>query len=229
MFAERYQAELAARLEESSRPIDDATATAFAAELKKQGEDDEEPVPAAKLKKGASRRKKVSRDPEPLVALAGLLTREDAEGLATELRLTVTDPHAYVDRFRSRLALRGVRDTEPAGTTLPWAVLVDGLAERGQLAELDWREAPEDVREQLGKLRTGLFREKKLEIDEDLSTEDLLRTLAKQLAREGVGTTILDLHSDSLRVAFYALDDEASVNKLAKQCEKAGFGKARAP
>jgi predicted DNA-binding WGR domain protein len=170
---------------------------------------------------------------EPLLALAGLLTRKDRAGLEKELRLAVEQPALYFKRFEERLSNRGIdAPDETYQTTLAWIALVDGLEARKQLVEIDWREAPEDALSWLSETRTGLLDKKAFGFAkevETLRTEVFVREAAKRFARAGVRMVVVDMKSDSYPLAFHSAKDDAKVKKLAAACKKAGFGSLRSP
>jgi predicted DNA-binding WGR domain protein len=168
---------------------------------------------------------------KPLVELAALLTRKDAPGLAKEVTLAVDQPDAYFRRWKERLSDRGVEGpTDTYQTTLPWLALIDGLAARKQLIEIDWREAPEDSLVWMSELRTGLLVKKDFGFMKDVQSmraDAFLKEAAKRFARAGARMVLLDMSSDSYPVAFHSVKDDAKVKKLAAACQKAGFGKLR--
>lgn len=190
---------------------------------------------AQKKRKGYSEAKqRAKRDGDgskPLVELAVFLTRQDAAGLAKEVALAVDQPDAYFRRWEERLSDRGVDGpTDTYQTTLPWLALIDGLAARKQLLEVDWREAPEDALPWMSKLKTGLLAKKDfgfLKDVETLPTDKFLKEAAKRFARAGARMVLLDMSSDSYPLAFHSVKDDAKVKKLAAACQKAGFGKLR--
>jgi predicted DNA-binding WGR domain protein len=190
---------------------------------------------AGKKKKGyREAAKRTKTDPtksKPLVELAALLTRKDASGLQKEVALAVDQPDAYFQRWKDRLSDRGVESpTDTYQTTLPWLALIDGLAARKQLIEVDWREAPEDSLTWMSELKTGLLAKKDFGFVKDVASlpaDKFLKEAAKRFARAGARIVQLDMSSDSYPVAFHAVKDDAKVKKLATACQKAGFGKLR--
>ena len=62
--------------------------------------------------------------------------------LSSEVRLAVESPLRYLERFRARLALRGI--TTPEGVS-PWLALVDWLDENDRLVEIDEDTSSEDL------------------------------------------------------------------------------------
>jgi len=80
-------------------------------------------------------------------SLCDSLTTDPA--LFSEVRLAVESPLRYLERFRARLALRGI--TTPEGVS-PWLALVDWLDENDRLVELDEDTSSEDLVDYLSTL-----------------------------------------------------------------------------
>ena len=77
---------------------------------------------------------------KPLFDLAELLTNDTS--LVTEIQLAENQPLNYLSQFTHVLEERGIDSPVPE---LPWLAMVDGLARRDLLVELDWKEDPEEL------------------------------------------------------------------------------------
>jgi hypothetical protein len=134
---------------------------------------------------------------ESLRELCQLLLPDD-EGLKAEVRQAYESPEAYLDRFRERLEERGIR--EPIAD-LSWIALVDGLAARGRLAEVDWREEPGDVVWNLERIATppdpSRWDWAAEEALAELATEEFLRCAGERLSQHGLALASLDIRSDN--------------------------------
>ena len=78
-----------------------------------------------------------------LVAIAALVA-PDRPQVGVEVASAVDDPEGYVRAHAERLDERGIDDpdVEPG---LAWIVLVNALTDHGLLAEVDWKEASEEI------------------------------------------------------------------------------------
>lgn len=142
--------------------------------------------------------------------------------LLDEVRLAVEDPADYVRRFRERLALRGISKSEPE---LPWIALVDGLAERGCLAEFDWREDPGAVLDGLDDLlgEDALDWDSILtEEEEELPCGELLQWVARHLRARGLALVCLDIQSDCYPVLAVPIERLGRIQRLPVE---SGYGK----
>ncbi len=134
-----------------------------------------------------------------LLAFSRLISKDTT--LISEVQLAENQPLNYLSQFSERLRERGIDSTVPE---LPWLALVDGLARRGQLVELDWKDNPEeliaaamdllkghpDFEDLASKLTTTTpF------IDEDI--EEFLPQLNQKLLLFDVQLIWLDIDSDS--------------------------------
>ncbi|SIT01148.1 hypothetical protein SAMN05421766_1075 [Zobellia uliginosa] len=75
-----------------------------------------------------------------LFDLMELITKDTS--LAVEIQLAENQPLDYLNQFDGTLQERGIDRPIPE---LPWLALVDGLARRNLLVELDWKEDPEEL------------------------------------------------------------------------------------
>lgn len=146
------------------------------------------------------------------------------------MRLALDEPEAYVKKYAKRLAERAI--TKPKAN-LAWIALVDALAGKKRLAEIDHATFAEDAAFALEKLVTLPKKKNRFDWDddldepEDLSTEDFLGMTTKHLAADKVALVMLDMQSDAFPIVVVAAKAVAKVTSLAK---KAGYvAKAIAP
>jgi predicted DNA-binding WGR domain protein len=170
---------------------------------------------------------------EALVALGELLAGSKAAGLGVELRLAVADPKAYLKKFARRLDERGIEEPDDVmGTSLAWIALTDGLAARKRVAEVDWREAGEDVLHNLKQIAGDVISARKLSWEgeiEELKTQEVLDDAAHRLRAEGVVLATIDIASDCYPLVLYRLADHERVQALAARCKAAKWGKMEWP
>lgn len=158
-----------------------------------------------------------------LIQLARYLMGPDSS-LVDEIELAINKPHDYVGRFAKRLHLRGIRQPH---NMLPWIALVDGLLERGQLEEIDWKGSPEEVQAALRRI-TGQQREWAWLWDEDPEgrflrpPRELFPRINEQLDNEGRMLMVIDIGSDSYPLIVLAHDRMIEASQLARL---AGYGR----
>jgi hypothetical protein len=162
---------------------------------------------------------------DALLALADLLSDGD-ESVRAQVQMALDEPEAYVKKYAKRLAERAIPKPKK---NLAWIALVDALASKKRLAEIDHATFAEDAAFALEKLVT-LPKKKKNRfdwVDEDLSTEDFLGMTTKRLAAEKLALVMLDMQSDAFPIVVVAAKALAKVALLA---ENAGYvAKAIAP
>lgn len=168
------------------------------------------------------KKQRVSQVPEKLLLLARQLLPEDP-AYEVEVRLALEDCAGYVERFREQLQGRGITKPEPG---LPWIALVDGLWSRKKLVEIDWREAPEEIIEQLDPLLDEYGsrpnRWEWADQEEDWDTEAFLLEIGRTIAADGLALACIDIESDSYPLLIVKSDTFDRARKLA---DESGYGK----
>ncbi|MBT9188733.1 DUF6630 family protein [Zobellia russellii] len=158
-----------------------------------------------------------------LLDLAELLTEDTS--LISEVQLAENQPLNYLSQFTNVLQERGIDKPVPE---LPWLAMVDGLARRDLLIELDWKDDPEELVStalQLFKGHTDYDSISKqllkIEpfIDEDI--EEFIPQLNRKLESSKVQLIWLDIDSDSYPLTTISLADLTAAKQLAI---KAGYG-----
>lgn len=131
---------------------------------------------------------------DALVAVAAMLA-PDRPVVAEQAAAAHDDPLAFVRRHARRLANRGI--TEPI-RILPWIALVNALADHHLLAEVDWRENPDEIVRMLRGLATTPRDgwDWMTEPDIYLRTERFLKVSGDHLREGNVTLASLDIDSD---------------------------------
>ncbi|WNV86283.1 DUF6630 family protein [Umezawaea sp. Da 62-37] len=132
---------------------------------------------------------------DALAALAALL----APGLpdvADRVTSAHDDPGGYLRTHADRLDDRGVDEPIP---NLAWIALVDALTDHGLLAEVDWKEEPEEVTARLRALRSTPDASAWTWLDgtdTEIPTYDFLELAGDGLHAAGTALAVLDIESD---------------------------------
>lgn len=152
-----------------------------------------------------------------IVDLARALCPEDG-ALHGLVDLAVRDPAGFLAAHPMRS--RGVRAPVP---NLAVLALIDALIERGLATELDWKEDPPDVIEQVFGLRSLPSRlavddADEPELDEDMECFDALALAHAALRPRGVLVLTIDIQSDSYPTVLVDADVHASVEAIAREC-----------
>jgi hypothetical protein len=163
----------------------------------------------------------MTADGGEIIELARHLMAADPS-LAEEVRLALVNPDEYVQLFQKELNRRGIENPR---SDLPWIALVSGLANRGRLRELDWKEAPEDVAWKID----HLLSDRPMQPDrwawlaewEDKLPHELLPAIAARLAPEGLAVVTLDIDSDSYPMMVVPVGQVEVCQRLA---QIAGYG-----
>lgn len=178
-------------------------------------------TPAKKATKRQRAKPKTSI--ESIVQLAKLLLPKD-KTLGQEIQLAADDPPAYAAQFPQRLSLRMMDAQEPE---LPWLALVDGLIDRGELAEFDWKEDPERVRREVDTLLKRFVRTARwswLANDDEwleLPTDEFLNQIGDHLRSINLGLVCIDIASDCYPVLIRRPEVVEEASRLALE---SGFG-----
>ncbi|MEU7786599.1 DUF6630 family protein [Amycolatopsis sp. NPDC049159] len=155
---------------------------------------------------------------DALVAVATLLAPDTPE-VAARAAAALEDPAAYVREHADRLDDRGI--DEPFDG-LPWIALVDALADHGLLAEVDWKEAPDEITARLRALRSAPPADElwtSLAASE-LPTYDFLETAGNRLRETGAALAVLDIESDCYPLVLLPATDAET---LTTSATAAGF------
>ncbi|MCC7420855.1 MAG: hypothetical protein IT428_11265 [Planctomycetaceae bacterium] len=176
-------------------------------------------------KKKATKRKpaKPKRSVSNVVQLAALLLPKD-KSLGQEIELAAADPSAYAARFPERMSNRMMDEDEP---DLVWLTLVDGLTDRGDLVEFDWKEDPKRVRSEIDRLLKKFVRTGRWSwlADEDewqgLPTDEFLNQIGDHLRSINLALLCIDIASDSYPVLIRRPEVVEEADRLARE---SGFG-----
>ncbi|MFJ6671394.1 DUF6630 family protein [Actinosynnema sp. NPDC091369] len=133
---------------------------------------------------------------DALVGLAALLA-PDAPDVAERVAAAHDDPDGYLRTHADRLDDRGI--DEPIAE-LAWIALVDALTDHDLLAEVDWKEAADEIVAQLRALRSSpsgaaawVWFDR---ADEDVPAYDFLERAGAELRATGTALVVLDIESD---------------------------------
>ncbi|MGW5740150.1 DUF6630 family protein [Amycolatopsis sp. NPDC003861] len=154
---------------------------------------------------------------DALLAVAALLA-PDAPEVATLAAAAHDDQEAFLQAHAERLDERGI--DEPFDL-LPWIALVDALTDQGLLAEVDWKEAPEEITGRLRGLRSAPVADDGwTPAGNELPTYDFLEEAGTRLHRAGTALAVLDIESDCYPLVLLPADRGAELVRLAAE---AGF------
>ena len=137
-----------------------------------------------------------------LLALCRALLPGDTS-LADEVGLAIARPDDYLVAFEERLADRGISPFDERLFNLPLIALLDGLRERGQLVEIDWREYPAEVVSGIDRLLNAQMDIGDRWVWVDLekwtntSTDAFLKAIAERLQMQGLTRACFRTMSDS--------------------------------
>jgi hypothetical protein len=160
-------------------------------------------------------------DNQKLSALAELLCPGDST-LLDEVDLAARQPQQYLARFAERLSYRGIDAVSPE---LPWIALVDGLDARGRLAEVDWKEDSDSIRDALDDLLgADPFDWGWSEAEEvnEAPTEEFLCRVGDRLHATGIALAFLDIASDCYPLITLDCKELQAAQQLARQ---SGYGR----
>lgn len=126
------------------------------------------------------------------------------------------DPERYVREHADRLDERGIDEPIPE---LAWIALVDALTDHGLLAEVDWKEAADEIVARLRGLRSGpasaqawAWAER---IGGDLPAYDFLERAGAELRATGTTLAVLDIESDCYPLVLLPNTDADELRSLA--------------
>ncbi len=152
---------------------------------------------------------------EALIGLAALLAPGEQE-VADRVAAAHDDPDAYLRSHADQLEERGIDEPIP---NLAWIALVDVLTDRGLLAEVDWKEASDEVVSQLRALRSSpanagawVWLE---DADVELPTFDFLELAGAGLRDGGTALAVLDIESDCYPLVLLRADRADDLVELA--------------
>ncbi|WP_141975575.1 DUF6630 family protein [Saccharothrix saharensis] len=131
-----------------------------------------------------------------LVGLAALLA-PDVPDVAVRVTEAHDDPDGYLRTHADRLDERGIDDPIPE---LAWIALVDALTDHDLLAEVDWKEAADEIVGRLRALRSSPPRADAWawfdRADGDVPAYDFLDRAGAELRATGTALAVLDIESD---------------------------------
>lgn len=152
---------------------------------------------------------------DALIAIAALLAPDEPD-VAGRVVHAHTDPDSFLDDHADRLDERGIDEPIP---DLAWIALVDALTDHDLLAEVDWKEAPEEIVAQLRGLRSSPVRpEAWTWLDTtatDLDTYDFLELAGGGLRDAGTALAVLDIDSDCYPLVLLPADRATELVELA--------------
>ncbi|GGS60712.1 hypothetical protein F2B00_34320 [Streptomyces parvus] len=154
-----------------------------------------------------------------LAEIAALLAPAHPD-VAEEVLRAHDSPHDYVSAFADRLDDRGI--DEPVDD-LAWIALVDALAAHGLLAELDWKEDPQEIRAQLRQLESRPSVDPWVPFEADTSTlptDEFLHACGRHYREIGAALAVLDIDSDCYPVVGLRA---ARTDELTALAARAGF------
>ncbi|MFD0200410.1 MULTISPECIES: DUF6630 family protein [Saccharothrix] len=150
---------------------------------------------------------------DALLALAALLAPGVPE-VAERVAHAHDDPDGYLRAHADRLDDRGIDEAEP---DLPWIALVDALTDHDLLAEVDWKEAADEVVAQLRDLRSSPAAPEAwawfARLDGGLPAYDFLERAGTELRAAGTRLAVLDIDSDCYPLVM--LPDADDLRRLA--------------
>lgn len=151
---------------------------------------------------------------DALVAIATMLAIDEPT-VAERATAAHDDPRAYVRRHARRLDNRGITGPIPL---LPWIAMIDALDDVGLVAEVDWKEEPDEVVRQLRKLRSSPPNAWDWHPDADINvrTGVFLKVTAEHLRAAGVELSTLDIESDCYPLVLTPAARTTELNALAK-------------
>jgi hypothetical protein len=155
---------------------------------------------------------------DALVAVATLLAPA-APQVPARAAAAHDDPGAYLIEHADRLDDRGIDEPFPG---LPWIALVDALDDHGLLAEVDWKEAPDEIagrQRQLGSA-PGADELWTSPGQSELPTYEFLELAGKRLHETGTALAVLDIESDCYPLVLLPA---ARAGDLVALAEAAGF------
>ncbi|GAB3878226.1 hypothetical protein GCM10029964_028600 [Kibdelosporangium lantanae] len=159
-----------------------------------------------------------------LTAIAALLApgNQDVAGRVAHAH---TDPEAYVRDHAERLDERGI--DEPT-ENLAWIALIDALADDFLVAEVDWKEDPDDVVAELRSLNSSPDDgwDWVTDADDNLPTYEFLELAGTHLYAAETALAVLDIESDCYPLVLLPVDKAKELVTLA---ETAGFTAAVIP
>ncbi|MFJ3589238.1 hypothetical protein OG693_37750 [Streptomyces sp. NBC_01259] len=154
-----------------------------------------------------------------LAAVAVLLAPAH-EAVAARVLHAHDDPTGYVRDHAGTLADRGIEGPVP---DLAWIALVDALAEHRLLAELDWKEDSDEIRDRLRGLASRPSVDPWVLVEADdmlLPTHEFLEACGRCFRDVGAALAVLDIESDCYPVVCLRA---ARVEELTALAAGAGF------
>ncbi len=150
---------------------------------------------------------------DALLAVATLLA-PDAPEVAALAAAAHDDQDAFLQAHAERLDERGIG--EPFDL-LPWIALVNALADQGLLAEVDWKEAPDEITGRLKGLRSAPAADDVWTslVGSELPTYDFLEETGNRLYRAGTALAVLDIESDCYPLVLLPAGRGADLVRLA--------------
>lgn len=158
-------------------------------------------------------------DDEAVIALARHLLPDDPS-LITEISATLPTPSEHAPTVEDLL---DHSDIDKSGDGLPWIALVDGLAARGRLFEIDGKAVPEDVIWCIKKLlQQHVPDEQALHWLETIPWPDemphkLLPVIGRELRKHDLALIALDMGSDSYPLMIIKIQKVSVSQQIAQQ------------
>ncbi|MEV0675627.1 DUF6630 family protein [Actinosynnema sp. NPDC050436] len=156
---------------------------------------------------------------DALTALAALLA-PDVPEVGGRVLAAHDDPAGFLAAHADRLDERGIDEPVP---NLAWIALVDALADHGLLAEVDWKEDPQEVLAQLRVLRSSPADAawgRVDGVDTAVPTFDFLVAAGSALRAGGTALAVLDIESDCYPLVLLPAD---RADELVGLAATAGF------
>ena len=157
-----------------------------------------------------------------LLELAKLIVPED-DSLLKEIELAITKPKEYFKKFIEQLDEFGINEVE---SNIAWFALIGGLASRGRLESLDWKEITEDSVYCIDKLFAAATLPPvqwdwvNLEFWQDKLPDRFLKAVNNHLVNSGLLLVYFDIDSDSFPIV---LMEAARYPKAERLALEAGY------
>lgn len=150
---------------------------------------------------------------DALIAVAGLLAA-DAPEVRERAVAALDDPAAYLAAHADRLDERGIDEPFPL---LAWIALVDSLTDHGLLAEVDWKEAADEIAGRLRALRSAPSADPGWTAlaESELPTYEFLELAGDRLHATGTALGVLDIESDCYPLVLLPAARAAELERLA--------------
>ncbi|GEM_PF-1223335 len=141
--------------------------------------------------------------------------------LISKLEQAFVDPGSFYDEYKEfTLSERGLSYPKDSKVT-PKFVFIDTLIENGQMAEVDWKEAEEEIRFSIAEIIKAKEYPIIFAVEDQFEEEDTYTVInkinQKELLPEGYSLQILDIQSDCYVFTVVPLNRQKEVKGLFDQ------------